>query len=215
MIEIAPDERFPRAPMSKIPGVPVSYDLSPERTALISIDFQHAFGDGGWEHVPHADAAVERFRVLAGRWRAAGGTVIHVHTTFYPGEQVPPGRETLIEGNAGAAFYPGLVEAGDLLIRKRGFSAVSGSDLLDVLTSRGFDTAVVGGLTTPICVETTVDGLSMAGVRVAVLSDATASQAIGEYSAELAHDFSLARIAYLVGQVITADELGDAVSMVS
>jgi nicotinamidase-related amidase len=76
-----------------------------------------------------------------------------------------------------------------------------------VLKSRGFDTAIVGGLTTPICVETTVDGLSMAGIQVAVLSDATASQPIGAYSAELAHEFSIARMGYLMGQVITTEEL--------
>lgn len=194
-------------PISKIPGVPVSYDLSPARAALISVDFQLGFGNGSWEHVPHADAAAERFRALAARWRAAGGVVIHVHTTFYKGEKVPEGRETFIEGNVGASFYPDLVEDGDILIRKLGFSAVAGSDLLGVLKRRGFDTAIVGGLTTPICVETTADGLSMAGIRVAVLSDATASQPIGAYSAELAHEFSIARMGYLVGQVITTKEL--------
>jgi nicotinamidase-related amidase len=194
-------------PISKIPGVPISYDLTPARTALISVDFQLGFGSGSWEHVPHADAAAERFRALAARWRAAGGVVIHVHTTWYKGEKVPEGREAFIEGNAGASFYPGLVEDGDILIRKLGFSAVVGSNLLDVLKDRGFDTAIVGGLTTPICVETTVDGLSMAGIRVAVLSDATASQPIGDYSAELAHEFSIARMSYLMGQVTTTEEL--------
>ena len=76
-----------------------------------------------------------------------------------------------------------------------------------MLRDRGFDTAIIGGLTTPVCVEATADGLSMAGIRVAVLSDATASQPIGEYSAELAHDLSIAPMGYLVGQVITTEEL--------
>ena len=209
MTEVRPTEQRKRVglPISKIPGVPVTYDLTPDRTALISIDFQRAFGDGSWEHVPHADAAAQRFSELAVHWRAAGGTVIHVHTTFSEEEGVPAGREALLEGSVGASFYPNLAEDGDILIRKLGFSAVAGSDLLDVLRDRGFDTAVVGGLTTPICVETTADGLSMAGIRVAVLSDATASQPIGEYSAEIAHDFSLARMSYLVGQVITTADL--------
>jgi nicotinamidase-related amidase len=188
-------------------GIPRDYDLSPGRAALVGVDFQRAFGNEGWEHVPHADAAVERFRELADRWRDAGGTVIHVHTTFYEGEKIPPGREALLEGNHGAAFYPGLVKDGDVLVRKLGFSAVVGSNLLDVLGEAAFDTAIVGGLTTPICVETTVDGLSMAGVKVAVLSDATASQPIGSYSAELAHEFSIARMGYLIGQVVTTDQL--------
>ena len=196
-----------RRPISKTPGVPVAYDLLPERTALVSIDFQIAFGDGGWEHVPHAEAAVERFIALAERWREAGGAVLHVHSTFPLAEGAPAGREALLEGSPGAAFYPGLMVEGDLLIRKLGFSAVSGSGLLEVLDSCGLDTVVLGGLTTPICVETTADGLSMAGIKVAVLSDATASQAIGEYSPEIAHDFSIARMSYLVGQVTTTRDL--------
>jgi len=211
MTDAQPDARHRSGgvPISKIPGVPVTYDLGPDHTALVSVDFQLAFGDGGWEHVPHANSAAKRFGELATAWRAAGGTVIHVHTTFFTGEVVPPGREALMEGAVGASFYPGLVEDGDVLIRKLGFSAVNGSNLLEVLRESGFDSAVVGGLTTPICVETTCDGLSMAGIRVAVLSDATASQPIGQYSAETAHDFSIARMGYLVGQVITTGELID------
>jgi nicotinamidase-related amidase len=213
MTEVQPPTRHRSGgvPISKIPGDPVSYDLAPAHTALISVDFQLAFGDGGWEHVPHADAAAKKFSELAAAWREAGGTVIHVHTTFFKGEKVPEGRETLMEGAVGASFYPNLVEDGDILIRKIGFSAVNGSNLLEELKLRGFDTAIVGGLTTPICVETTCDGLSMAGIRVAVLSDATASQPIGEYSAELAHEFSIARMGYLVGQVITTEELIESV----
>ncbi|MFI5957659.1 cysteine hydrolase family protein [Cryptosporangium sp. NPDC051539] len=93
------------------------------------------------------------------------------------------------------------------MVRKLGYNAATGSNLLGELESRGFDTAIVGGLTTPICVGTTVDGLKSAGIRVAVLSDATASQPIGEYSAELSHEFSIARIGYLIGQVTTTDEV--------
>lgn len=210
-----PEHRGVGVPMSKIPGVPVSYDLTPARTALVSVDFQLAFGNGSWEHVPHAEAAVERFSELATQWRAAGGVVIHVHTTFYKGENVPESRSALMEGSVGASFYPDLVEDCGILIRKLGFSAVAGSNLLEVLRNHGFDTAVVGGLTTPICVQTTVDGLSMAGIRVAVLSDATASQPIGTYSADLAHDFSIARMDYLVGQVITTEDLIKSVSETS
>jgi nicotinamidase-related amidase len=112
-----------------------------------------------------------------------------------------------MEGPFGASIYPHVVEDSGILIRKLGLSAVQGSDLLDVLKARGFDTVIVGGLTTPICVETPCDGLSMAGIRVAVLWDASASQPIGEYSAELAREFPIARMGYLVGQVITTEKL--------
>ena len=60
---------------------------------------------------------------------------------------------------------------------------------------------VVGGLTTPICVQTTVDGLSMVGLKVIVLADACASQAIGTLSAQDAHSAALQRLAYLFAAV--------------
>jgi nicotinamidase-related amidase len=60
---------------------------------------------------------------------------------------------------------------------------------------------VVGGLTTPICVQTTVDGLSMVGIKVIVLTDACASQAIGALSAEDAHAAAIERMAYLFAAV--------------
>jgi nicotinamidase-related amidase len=49
------------------------------------------------------------------------------------------------------------------------------SDLVAQLRARGVDTVVTGGLTTPICVQTTVDGLSMTGLKVIVLADACAA----------------------------------------
>jgi biuret amidohydrolase len=82
---------------------------------------------------------------------------------------------------------------------------VLSSDLVDQLRARDIDTVVVGGLTTPICVQTTVDGLSMVGLKVIVLADACASQAIGALSAEQAHEAAIQRMAYLFAAVEDTD----------
>lgn len=74
--------------------------------------------------------------------------------------------------------------------------------LLDILAEHGWDTVVMGGLTTPICVGTTADGLSMAGVRVVILEDACASQSFEGVSAEDAHAVALARFRYQFGQTM-------------
>jgi nicotinamidase-related amidase len=141
----------------------VHYAVNPRDTALISIDFQTGFGDNAWEPVPYAAAALENFRRAAQAWRSAGGLVLHVHTFFTP-VYPPGGRMTdfapdianALERDAPAAqFYPGLVEAGDVLVHKTNFSAVAGGTLLDELKRRQLTTAVLGGLTTPICVQTT------------------------------------------------------------
>jgi nicotinamidase-related amidase len=206
--------------MSDHEGKPalVSYDIDPRSAALVGVDFQRGFGHG-FEPVPHADTAVANFIALARAWRAAGGTVVHVHTTYTP-QRTPTGRITdfvpgiagaLSEGSPMAAFYDGMVEEGDVLVPKTTFSAVLSSDLSAELARRGLGTAVVGGLTTPICVQTTVDALSMTGTRVCLVADACASQPIGSLTAEEAHDAAVQRMGYLFAMVTTTAAALDAI----
>lgn len=189
----------------------VVYPIDPATTALVSVDIQVGFGRDSWVAVPHADAAVRNFIHAAQAWRGIGGTVIHVHT-FYTPEHGPTGRmadfapdvaSALAKDSPSTAFYDGVVQDGDILVRKTSFGAVISSDLLAQLQSRNLDTAIVGGLTTPICVQTTVDGLSMSGIKVVLLEDACASQAIGQFSAEQAHLAAIERMRYLFAQIET------------
>ena len=191
----------------------VTYPIHPATTALVSIDVQVGFGRDSWEPVPHADAAVGNFVRAANVWREVGGKVIHVHTAYTP-ERGPTGRmvdfisdisRALAKDSPATRFYEGVVKESDLMVAKTTFSAVASSDLLSQLRARNFDTAVVAGLTTPICVQTTVDGLSMAGIKVVLLEDACASQAIGRFSAEQAHQAAVDRMGYLFAQVETTD----------
>ena len=195
--------------MSKQAVSNVSYPADPRTTVLLSVDYQHGFGAGSWEQVPDADAAVQNFRRASQAWRDRGGAVIHVQTVYTP-ERPPSGRITdfepgiaaaLAAGTRAAEAYPDLIRDGDLVVYKTAFSAVASSDLVERLRARDVDTVVVGGLTTPICVQTTVDGLSMAGLKVIVLADACASQAIGTLSAQDAHSAALQRLAYLFAAV--------------
>ena len=199
--------------MSKEAVSNVSYPVAPGTTVLLTIDCQFGFGAGSWEQVPHADTAVENLRRAGRAWRECGGEVVHVQTVYTP-ERAPSGRITdfepgiasaLAAGTRAVEAYPDLVLDGDLVVYKTTFSAVLSSDLVDRLRARGVDTVVTGGLTTPICVQTTVDGLSMTGLKVIVLADACASQAIGTLSAEAAHAAAIQRMAYLFAAVEDTD----------
>jgi nicotinamidase-related amidase len=203
------------------PRIEPPYDLSPHRAALVGIDFQQAFGEGAWEDVPGAAAAIDRFRVAATAWRAAGGQVVMVREAYTP-EDFPDAvrdeialRHPLMLGSHNTEFHPDLLVEGDLSIVKKGFSAFAASELPTVLAERGWDTVIIGGLTTPICVTTTADGLSMAGVKVVILSDACASQPFDGVSAELAHHVALARFRYQFGQTLTTEEFVRVASLIS
>ena len=206
--------------MGSNPRVEEPSDLSPAHTVLLGIDFQQGFGDGAWEHTPDAPGAIDRFRTAARAWRGAGGRVVMYREVYYPEDYVGPdgqpdpdvaAHHPLMHGRVNAEFHPGLVEDEDLVMRKTGFSAVASGNLLEVLAEHGWDTVVMGGLTTPICVGTTADALSMAGIKVVVLEDACASQAFDGFTAQEAHAFALARFRYQFGQTMTVAELVDRV----
>jgi nicotinamidase-related amidase len=204
--------------MGNNPRVDEPYDLNPDHTVLLGVDFQQGFGDGAWEHTPDAAAAVANFGQAAASWRGAGGRVVMCREIYYPSDYLGPGGEPIAEivahhplmsGRGNAEFYPGLVEPEDLVMRKTGFSAVMAGNLLEILAEHEWDTVVMGGLTTPICVGTTSDGLSMSGIKVVILEDACASQPFDGFSAHDAHEFALARFRYQFGQTMTTKEFRD------
>lgn len=201
--------------MGNNPRVEEPYDLRPDHTVMLGVDFQQGFGDRAWEHTPDAPAAVTAFRQAAAIWRGAGGRVIMCREIYYPSDY--PGSDgepiaeivahhPLMSGRENAEFYPGMVEPEDLQMRKTGFSAVAAGNLLEILAEHGWDTVVMGGLTTPICVGTTSDGLSMAGLKVVILEDACASQPFDGFSARDAHAFAIARFRYQFGQTMTSKD---------
>jgi nicotinamidase-related amidase len=201
--------------MGNNPRVEEPYDLSPGHTVMLGVDFQQGFGNGAWEHTPDAPAAVSNFAKAAASWRGAGGRVVMCREIYYPSDYLGPDGQPIAEvvehhplmsGRNNAEFYPGLVEPEDLVMRKKGFSAVAAGNLLEILAENRWDTVVMGGLTTPVCVGTTSDGLSMAGIKVVILEDACASQPFEGFSAQDAHAFAIARFRYQFGQTMTSEE---------
>ena len=65
--------------------------------------------------------------------------------------------------------------AGEIVIDKPGKGAFYATPLGEVLTRRGIDTLLVGGVTTEVCVNTTVREANDRGYRCIVLADCCAS----------------------------------------
>lgn len=189
-----------------------AYDsLTPGRTALVIVDMVRFFVDGD----PHGLGIVPQIQALAAGMRRAGGLVVWVlpvvperasdwDTEFY-GQQTVERLRT--SGGAGAVadrLWPELVvEEGDLVVEKRGTSALfpGNSTLPQLLEARGIDTVVVGGKVTGVCVESTVRDAAALGYRAILVADGSAT-----YSDE-AHNATLTVVYRSFGDVRTASEV--------
>jgi len=177
---------------------PVAVDFA--RTALIVIDMQRDFLEpGGFGETLGNDvsllarAVVPTARVLEAA-RAAGILVIHTREGHRPdlsdappaklergepskriGDKGPMGR-ILIRGEAGHDIVPDLYpRAGEPVIDKPGKGAFFATDLDAMLRNFGVEYLLVCGVTTEVCVHTTIREGNDRGYRCIALGDCCAS----------------------------------------
>jgi nicotinamidase-related amidase len=183
-----------------VPAEPYSFSLVPATTALVIIDMQRdflepgGFGEMLGNDVSHLRRAIEPNAALLAAWRAAGGLVIHTREGHRPdladlppakkirgrsattiGDSGPMGR-ILVRGEAGHDIIPELYPApGEPVIDKPGKGAFFATDLHAILQNRGIQQLVVTGVTTEVCVNTTVREANDRGYDCLVVSDCCAS----------------------------------------
>jgi nicotinamidase-related amidase len=177
---------------------PLSIDL--QRTALVIIDMQRDFLEpGGFgaalgNDVSRLQVAVGPCRAVLAAARANGMLVIHTREghcadlsdapphkvergdpALRIGAPGPMGR-ILIRGEPGHDIIPELYPVfGEPIIDKPGKGAFCRTDLEAMLNSRAIDTLLVCGVTTEVCVNSTVREANDRGFRCIVLADCCAS----------------------------------------
>jgi len=217
-----------------IKAEPAALAIDLDRAALLLIDMQRDFLEpGGFgaalgNDVTRLQAAVGPCRAMLAAARAAGLLVIHTREGHRPdlsdaprlkvergdpalriGAPGPMGR-ILIRGEPGHDIIPQLYPTpGEPVIDKPGKGAFFETDLDLMLRNRGIETLLVGGVTTEVCVNTTVREANDRGYRCIVLADCCAS-----YFPEF-HAAGLAMIAAqggIFGSVATSQSLLDALT---
>ena len=188
------------AGITTIDAEPAGFPLRPTACALLIIDMQRDFLEpGGFgaalgNDVTQLRRAIAPNQRLLAAWRQQRWPVFHTreghtadlsdlptnkHSRGAPapgiGDVGPMGR-ILIRGEAGHALIPELAPiAGEVVIDKPGKGAFYATDLHAQLTTRGITQLIVTGVTTEVCVHTTVREANDRGFDCLVLSDATAS----------------------------------------
>lgn len=153
-------------------------------TALVSIDLQECIVAQPWE--PHSGSTVvEHASELARTLRALGGVVAHVRVGWshdfrdslsQPCDQpTPRGPDQLPV--TWMQFSSGLdVQPSDILVRKRQWGAVYGTELDLQLRRRGARTVIMCGIATNFAVESTARELWERGYALVFAEDGMASK---------------------------------------
>jgi biuret amidohydrolase len=188
---------MPRVTIEAEPA-PIAVDL--DKTALIIIDMQRdflepgGFGETLGNDVSRLVAAVEPCRTVLAAARRCGMLVIHTREGHRPdlsdappakvergvpslriGAPGPMGR-ILVRGEPGHDIIPALCPAaGEPIIDKPGKGAFYQTELELMLRNRGIENLLVCGVTTEVCVNTTVREANDRGYRCIVLADCCAS----------------------------------------
>ncbi|MCB8876488.1 cysteine hydrolase [Acidisoma silvae] len=192
---------------------PYDFAMVPARTALVIIDMQRDFLEtGGFGDALGNDVGLLRTTIaptasVLAAARAAGMVVVHTREGHRPdlsdlspakhrrgnfqtkiGDAGPMGR-ILVRGEPGHGIIAELAPiAGEPVIDKPGKGAFFATDLEAILRGRGIDRLIVAGVTTEVCVHTTVREANDRGFDCLVLSDCT-----GSYFPEF-HEAALAMI---------------------
>ena len=186
--------------MIHIDANPFAYEFALSRAALVIIDMQRdfiepgGFGETLGNDVSLLSAIVPACRRVLQAWRNAGGLVVHTreahradlsdcpaakrnrgNPTLRIGDEGPMGR-ILVSGEPGNQIIPALAPAaGEIVLDKPGKGAFHATPLHELLMQAGITHLVFMGVTTEVCVQTSMREANDRGYDCLLLEDCTES----------------------------------------
>jgi ureidoacrylate peracid hydrolase len=193
--------------------------IDPSHTAVLVVDIQNDFcsPEGylgrkyGCDEAAN-EALAARNVSLTDTARDAGALIVWIQAIYDPIYLSAPmlmkarSRDNdvrCVDGSWGAEFYKVAPKEGDLVVRKHRYSAFSGTALDNLLRRNGIRTTVVTGVSTNICVESTLREAFNLGYYVVIPRDCVAGN-----NAAL-HEATLQNVEFLIGDVTDSSNLID------
>ena len=211
--------RLPRWAVERGAGLNSFHELAPGRTALVNIDMQSVFLDEAQVYGNrHARDIVPQVNALSRAMRSIGAPVIWTRQTHtYDGPCAPPpwqydlerprvaeGVAALQAGAPGHGLYSAMeTAADDIVIDKHRYGALScpAGSPRRALDAHRVEMIVITGTLTNCCCETTAREANLAGYKVIVVSDATATLT------DLEHNAALMNLRLFFADVVRARDL--------
>ena len=196
--------------MIAIPARPYPFPLDPAHTALVVIDMQRdfiekgGFGDSLGNDVARLAAIIPTTAQLIALFRAKGWPIIHTREAHKPDlSDCPPAKirrgnpslhigeagamgRLLVRGEPGNQIVADLAPIdGEIVIDKPGKGSFCATDLELILHTRGIRNLILTGITTDVCVHTTMREANDRGFECVMLSDCTGATDRGNHEAAL------------------------------
>lgn len=193
-----------------------TWTIDKARTALLVIDMQNDFvKKGAILEVPKIRHQIPKIKRLIETCRKLGIPVIYTRQVYRADTKVKPlvleilpllEKEGLRDGTKGAEICEDLKpEAGDIVVRKMGYSGFYNTELESVLRNingrRQVDTVIICGTVTNVCCESTARDAFERDYKVVFASDITSA-----WTDEF-QTLTLRNIEYAFGQVRSCDEI--------
>jgi biuret amidohydrolase len=186
--------------MARVRARPFDFEFDPRRTALLVIDMQRdflesgGFGEALGNDVSRLQAIVPAVGALLEACRGAGTMIVHTREGHHAdlgdcppskrsrgnprlriGDAGPMGR-ILVIGEPGHAIVPALApRAGEIVLDKPGKGAFYATALGEMLRFRGVSHLLFAGVTTEVCVQTSLREANDRGYDCLLVEDATES----------------------------------------
>lgn len=186
--------------MKTLDAQPFAYEFEVSKTALVIIDMQRdfiepgGFGETLGNDVSLLEAIVPACQAVLSAWRKAGGLVVHTREAHKPdlsdcppakrergnpslriGDAGPMGR-ILVAGEPGNQIIPALAPVeGEIVLDKPGKGAFYATGLHEMLYAHGITHLLFMGVTTEVCVQTSMREANDRGYDCLLLEDCTES----------------------------------------
>ena len=200
------EDAMPAMTLRQMAGLGPASTIDAASTALLLIDFQREYADGGL--ALNADAAGRQAERLMNAADRIGLSVVHVHHVA-----ANSGAKLFRPGSRGVLPWPNLQpQPQHRCIEKQLPSAFAGTDLDAGLRAAGIEVIVVAGLMTHMCVDSTARDAMHRGYRVIVVADACATRDLPglggtTIAARAIHESALAALADRFADVVTSETL--------